>query len=347
MRLTLDMIRRAPQFTNTLQQREIDLRGLGLTVLDEQTLLLLNDSFDVLNLSQNPLVRLEYFPSGSSSVISTGGSGTVEAMKKMMLRLQSLIVHRNRLSHVSETTCAAVLPNLRAFLADHNEFRELRDLLFLSHWRELEILSIEHNPVTVQEDGARLRAFLVYLCPKLKLINYQRVTQVDRGNVESMRSEFRKLVREWRNPGQQRHSETTNGITHGANGATTESAESGLVGEKKIRKRGREARMAAASNNTIKGDSSHITSGTHDAMSATAVTAASSQSATVHTTAHSDSICDDVDATQARLEALEAKMAAAETEEELLEVQQEIAELEAATRRQQERATKSKRTRTA
>ncbi|KAH9589181.1 hypothetical protein LSM04_003626 [Trypanosoma melophagium] len=346
MRLTIDMIRRAPQFTNTLQQREIDLRGLGLTVLDEQTLLLLNDSFDVLNLSQNPLVRLEYFPSGggsssSSIVIATGTSGTVEAVKKMMLRLQSLIVHRNRLSHVSEPTCAAVLPNLRAFLADHNEFRELRDLLFLSHWHELEILSIEHNPVTLKEDGARLRAFLVYLCPKLKLINYQRVTQVDRGNVESMKSEFRKLVKEWRSSGQQRHTETANGHTQSSNGATAENVESGLMTEKKIRKRGREARAAAASHNPPKSESSNIASNAHGAMPTTTSAAPS------HAALHGDAVGDEADATQARLEALEAKMAAAETEEELLEVQQEIAELEAATRRQQERATKSKRTRTA
>ncbi|KEG14965.1 putative U2 small nuclear ribonucleoprotein 40K [Trypanosoma grayi] len=327
MRLTLDIIRRAPQFTNTLRQREIDLRGLGLTVLDERPLLLLNNSFDVLNLSQNPLVRLEYFPSGStvnSSIGTSSSNGgampttagdttTVEPERKMMLRLQSLIVHRNRLSHVSVPTCAAVLPNLRAFLADHNEFRELRDLLFLSHWKQLEILSIENNPVTLHESDERLRAFVVFLCPKLKLVNYQRVTQTDRRNVETMRVEFEQRVKEWQQ--QLKGSVTSNGAVSGAvvGGAPT---------EKKMRKRGREARTAA----TVSSSSSSMPSGSV-APTADGPPVPAAQTATVAATGGADDV---VDSTQARLEALDAKMAAAETEEELLEIQQEIMELEAA-----------------
>ncbi|KAF8282047.1 putative U2 small nuclear ribonucleoprotein 40K [Trypanosoma cruzi] len=340
MRLTLDIIRRAPQFTNTLLEREIDLRGLGLTVLDEHLLLMLNDSFDVLNLSQNPLVRLEYFPIGGGGSSGTaaveGTTGFVDPAKKMMLRLKSLIVHRNRLSHVSEATCAAVLPNVRAFLADHNEFSELRDLLFLSHWQQLEILSIEHNPVTLRESEARLRAFVVFLCPKLKLVNYQRVTQDDRRNVEKMREEFEGLVMEWRHLGEKsRGGRVNDGEKTGINLGC-------VVNGKKMRKRGREARAAAAANYIHSGDGL-------DEMASNAGGASTTNTTTTTTTgvAALDATHKAFDSTQARLEALEAKMAAAETEEELLEIQQEIMELEAAAKQQQQQqGAKSKRART-
>ncbi|RNF11381.1 U2 small nuclear ribonucleoprotein 40k Da [Trypanosoma rangeli] len=341
MRLTVDIIRRAPQFTNTLLQREIDLRGLGLTVLDERPLQLLNDSFDVLNLSQNPLVRLEYFPSGigAGTASMAGETVSVDPGRRMMLRLQSLIVHRNHLSHVSEATCAALLPNMRAFLADYNDFRELRDLLFLSHWRQLEILSIEHNPVTQRESEVRLRAFVVFICPKLKLVNYQRVTQVDRRNVETMREEFEQIMKEWRCLGEQsRGGQSKNGEcndkTAGVNGDAA-------VNGRRPRKRGREARAAAAAaaNNFSSGD------GFGEVASA-----AVGSSTTVPAVTASDATHEVVDSTQARLVALEAKMSAAETEEELLEIQQEIMELEAAARQQQQQqqqeGAKSKRART-
>ncbi|RNF25589.1 U2 small nuclear ribonucleoprotein 40k Da [Trypanosoma conorhini] len=342
MRLTVDIIRRAPQFTNTLLQREIDLRGLGLTVLDERSLQQLNDSFDVLNLSQNPLVRLDYFPSGigTGTASQAGATTSVDPGQRMMLRLQSLVVHRNRLSHVSEATCAALLPNIRAFLADHNEFRELRDLLFLSHWRQLEILSIEHNPVAQHESEARLRAFVVFLCPKLKLVNYQRVTQADRLNVEMMRGEFEQCVKEWRCLGEQSRVVRSGGVESAGEAAVING--DGLVNGKRLRKRGREAREAAAA----AAAASTFSSGDGFGEVASAAVGPSTAATTV---AASDATHEALDSTHARLEALEAKMAAAETEDELLEIQQEIMDLEAAAKQQQQQqqqGTKSKRART-
>ncbi|KAG8347365.1 putative Leucine rich repeat [Trypanosoma vivax] len=333
MRLTLDTIRRAPQFTNTLLQRELDLRGLGITVLEEHPLLLLNNSFDVINLSQNPLVRLEYFPTGDG--VTTAKGTAADHTQGMMTRLQSLIVHRSRISHVSEATCAAVLPNLRVFAADHNEFSELRDLLFISHWKCLEILSIEHNPVTVKESATRLRAFVVYLCPKLKLVNYERVTQVDRRNVEVMQEEFARLIKEWRQL-DKRQQELCAGYSTGVSGTVAElSLNSGSATSKKIRKRGRQAREAAASGDTPGLESDAVPAVDNGALSA----ATDSGSATSATPA-----VDGEHTIQKRLEALEAKMAAAETEEELVEIQQEIMELEAAAKQQAE--SKRKRART-
>ncbi|CBH16642.1 U2 small nuclear ribonucleoprotein 40K, putative [Trypanosoma brucei gambiense DAL972] len=325
MRLTLDTIRRAPQFTNALRQRELDLRGLGITVLEEHTLTFLNDSFDVLNLSQNPLARLEYFP-GDSAPLATAAAqnGSAKPASRMMLRLQTLVVHRNRLTHVSEATCAAVLPNLRAFVADHNEFRELRDLLFLSHWKKLEILSIEHNPITISEDNARLRAYVVFLCPTLKLVNYQRVTQVDRQNVETMRKEFVGLVEGWR------RLEAKQLLQQ--NSAPTEADASASESVKKIRKRSRHAREAASKN------------GSAD----TAPEPAASKVETFATPSVAAVAGEEEEASnalQARLEALEEKMAAAETEEELMELQQELTELETLMKHQQaSKGTKKTRT---
>lgn len=214
MRLTIDHIRRAPQFVNTLQQREVDLRGLRISSLDENALLCMYDGFDVINLTSNALTALEYFPQKNAD------QGTDMKMR----RLVTLIVHRNQIQKVSVPSCVLALPNVEHFLADDNNFKTLSDILFLKFWKKLQIVSLELNPVWVRNadgyDEAKLRALLVYLCPKLKLINYQRVTQTDRDAAALYKKEFKLLVEEW------------------------ERGSVGDASQRKTRKRGRENRAA-------------------------------------------------------------------------------------------------------
>lgn len=194
MRLTVEHIRRAPQFTNALLQREIDLRGLCISILDANTLLQLQDDFDVLNLCNNALTTLDSFPTSSAS----GGSSSAASPSPVMKRVSTLIVHRNKIQRVHVESCVLALPEVRYFAADKNNFTAAKDLVFLKYWKKLEVLSLQNNPVwrSNPEDltPEEIRAFLIYLCPRLRLLDSERVTQKDREAVVPLRSKFAQIV---------------------------------------------------------------------------------------------------------------------------------------------------------
>ncbi|KPI89616.1 putative U2 small nuclear ribonucleoprotein 40K [Leptomonas seymouri] len=295
MRLSIELVRRAPQFTNTLLQREIDLRGLRISSLDEHVLVLLDNSFDVINLSSNALTALEYFP---TRIVGRGKNSTMD-------RVVSLIVHRNDIQRVSVTSCVLALPNVRHFVADRNRFSAVHDLCFLKQWKKLEMVSLEENPVWVENssnyDEAKLRAFLVFLCPHLKLINYQRVSKSDRECLQNNKKEFKELIASWE------------AAPFGPAGVVTSSS---LTADgKKVRKRGREGRAAAAAAGTCNPLVSVVES---DPV----VEAAADGSGGAVGGG------DDDDALQARLDQLEERLLADDvTAEEIAQLEEEMTEI--------------------
>eukprot|EP00796_Vickermania_ingenoplastis_P013389 gene13389-9215_t len=230
MRLTIEHLRRAPQFTNTLLQREIDLRGLCISVLDANALIQLNDEFDVINLCNNALSSLDSFP----------GTSSISGSKKMM-RVSTIIAHRNKLQKVHIESCVQALPAVRYFVADKNLFSSAKDLVFLSYWRNLEVVSLQQNPFWKSNpEGLQekeLRAFLCFLCPKLRLIDGNRVTKADKESAASLKPRFEGLLHGW-------------------------GASSAVSGGKKSRKRGRgkdpvsENNVAGTARGETRGDTS-------------------------------------------------------------------------------------------
>ncbi|KAG5495309.1 hypothetical protein GH5_02964 [Leishmania sp. Ghana 2012 LV757] len=296
MRLTMDLVRLAPQFTNTMLQREIDLRGLRISSLDEQVLVLLENNFDVVNLSSNALTALEYFPTKTAV-----GSSDKDVR---MSRVTTLIAHRNEIQRVSVASCVSALPNVVHFLADRNRLACVRDLFFLKHWKKLEMVSLEDNPVWERNssnyDREKLRAFLVFLCPKLKLINYQRVTQTDRERAQEAKDEFKQLVQLWEAP------------------LTASRLQPSFTADgKKVRKRARECRAAAGAAATATSDAVAIDDG-------------HGNGATSATPAAADVNEDDDDALQARLDHLEERLLSDDvTAEEITRLEEEMAEIAA------------------
>ncbi|CAM42819.1 putative U2 small nuclear ribonucleoprotein 40K [Leishmania braziliensis MHOM/BR/75/M2904] len=295
MRLTIDLVRLAPQFTNTMLQREIDLRGLRISSLDEHVLVLLDNNFDVVNLSSNALTALEYFPTKTAP----GSSGKDVRMS----RVATLVAHRNEIQRVSVSSCVSALPNVVHFLADRNRLACVRDLYFLKEWKKLEVVSLEGNPVweanSSNFNSEKLRAFLVFLCPKLKLINYQRVTRTDRERAQEAKDEFKRLVQSWEAPLK----------LSAATGLQSSSCADG----KKMRKRGREGRAAAAAAAV----SNAVTVGDEPGNGATSLTPAAA-----------DVDEDDDAALQARLGQLEERLLSDDvTAEEITQLEEEMTEI--------------------
>lgn len=203
MRLTAEVLARCPQITNALNLREVDMRGRALTLLDEAPLAQLADSFDVLNFSDNALTTLDGIPP--------------------MPRVTAVIAHRNQLQKIHPKVFAN-LQNVDTFAADCNAFANPVELArSLSQWKELRRVTVDGNPVMAStgegEGGSLLRSLLVLLCPKLFMINYERITDAERERVRANAGFLRERLRE----GEQ----------------------SSSVGPEKTRKRGRAAAAAA------------------------------------------------------------------------------------------------------
>jgi U2 small nuclear ribonucleoprotein A' len=183
MRLTAEVLSRCPQVTNALNRREVDLRGRALTLLDEGPLAQLADSFDVINLADNALTTLEAIPP--------------------MPRVTAVIAHRNQLRKIHPSVFSN-LPNVDTFGADCNLFSNPVDLVrSLCQWKKLRRVTLDGNPIVTSLTAANessgikmLRSLLIVACPKLFMINYERITDAERNEVQANAASLRELLRD-------------------------------------------------------------------------------------------------------------------------------------------------------
>lgn len=154
-RLTEDAIKSRPQFTNAMFQREIDLRQVGFSRFDK--LELLEDCFDVLDASHNPIRTLTGFP--------------------RMNRLRTITLHHAPLSFISKDVRDS-LPNLLNLYAHRSAFSSLLDLSSLSAFASLQHLSIIGSPVCAKKPSDR--QFVIAAVPSLKSYNLANVTPTER-----------------------------------------------------------------------------------------------------------------------------------------------------------------------
>eukprot|EP01147_Barroeca_monosierra_P002165 gene2165-8025_t len=191
MKLNADLILMAPQFTNPLKQREIDLRGFLTRVMNAmvggkiqviENLGATLDQFDAIDLSDNDIRSLDGFP--------------------LLKRLSALLLSNNRIllsaydiiiGHLSFYFCyqqltqedfrriapnlCEMLPNLEAVVLTNNNLSELSDLEPLFRCKNINHLTLLRNPVTAKEN---YRLFVVFHMPSLKVLDFNRVRKEER-----------------------------------------------------------------------------------------------------------------------------------------------------------------------
>eukprot|EP00043_Microstomoeca_roanoka_P001372 m.32315 g.32315 ORF g.32315 m.32315 type:complete len:247 (-) comp10778_c0_seq1:165-905(-) len=160
MKLNADLILMSPQFTNALQQREIDLRGNKITVIENLGATL--DQFDTIDLSDNDIRALDGFP--------------------LLKRLNTLILNNNRILHVAPKLSES-LPNLEAVVLTNNNLSELADLEPLLACKKINHLTLLRNPVTVKDN---YRLFVIYHLPNLKVLDFARVRAEERAQAQNL-----------------------------------------------------------------------------------------------------------------------------------------------------------------
>lgn len=156
MRLTADLIERSAAFTNTLGDRELDLRSNKIPAIEN--LIASRDLFDTIDLTDNEIKRLENFPK--------------------LDRLSTLFLSNNSISKIdNEFFSPKQLPTLNTLILTNNRILDFGDLEGLKVFSEtLRHLSLLDNPVTKKP---HYRYFIISKLPKLKTLDFKRIRPVE------------------------------------------------------------------------------------------------------------------------------------------------------------------------
>ncbi|KAF7235250.1 hypothetical protein EG68_10733, partial [Paragonimus skrjabini miyazakii] len=160
VRITPELIENAPQFTNAIKDRELDLRGYKFPVIENLGSTL--DQFDTIDLSDNEIRKLDGFP--------------------LLKRLKCLILTNNKIVRLAEDL-GQQLPYLNTLILTGNSFSELRELEPLSTCDKLTFLSLVHCPVQMR---ANYRLFVISRIPTLRFLDFRKVTQSERKLAKNM-----------------------------------------------------------------------------------------------------------------------------------------------------------------
>ncbi|KAF1520938.1 UNVERIFIED_CONTAM: U2 small nuclear ribonucleoprotein A', partial [Eudyptes pachyrhynchus] len=160
VKLTAELIEQAAQYTNAVRDRELDLRGYKIPVIENLGATL--DQFDAIDFSDNEIRKLDGFP--------------------LLRRLKTLLMNNNRICRIGESLEQA-LPSLTELILTNNNIAELGELDPLSTIKSLTYLSILRNPVTNKK---HYRLYVIHKVPQVRVLDFQKVKLKERQEAEKM-----------------------------------------------------------------------------------------------------------------------------------------------------------------
>ncbi|XP_053300358.1 U2 small nuclear ribonucleoprotein A' [Pleuronectes platessa] len=160
VKLSAELIEQAAQYTNPVRDRELDLRGYKIPVLENLGATL--DQFDTIDFSDNEVRKMDGFP--------------------LLKRLKTLLMNNNRICRVGENLEHA-LPSLSELVLTNNNIQELGDLDPLASVKTLSLLSLLRNPVTNKK---HYRLYVISKIPQIRVLDFQKVKLKERQEAEKM-----------------------------------------------------------------------------------------------------------------------------------------------------------------
>jgi len=154
VKCTPDLIECAGQYINPVRDRELDLRGYKIPVIENLGSTL--DQFDCIDMSNNEIRKLDGFP--------------------LLSRMKTLLLSNNRIVRISEGL-EMNLPNLETLILINNSISELADLEPLATLKGLRMLSLLHNPVVTRRN---YREYIIHKFPNLKVLDFKKIKQKER-----------------------------------------------------------------------------------------------------------------------------------------------------------------------
>lgn len=160
VRLTADLIWKSPHFFNAIKERELDLRGNKIAVIEN--LGGTEDQFDTIDLSDNEIVKLENFP--------------------YLNRLGTLLINNNRITRVNPNI-GEFLPKLHTLVLTNNRLANLVEIDPLASLPKLQFLSLLDNNITKKPN---YRLYVIHKLKKLRLLDFKKVKQKERLEAERL-----------------------------------------------------------------------------------------------------------------------------------------------------------------
>uniref|UniRef100_A0A8C9X8H2 Small nuclear ribonucleoprotein polypeptide A' n=1 Tax=Sander lucioperca TaxID=283035 RepID=A0A8C9X8H2_SANLU len=138
VKLSAELIEQAAQYTNPVRDRELDLRGYKIPVLENLGATL--DQFDTIDFSDNEVRKLDGFP--------------------LLKRLKTLLMNNNRICRIGENLEQS-LQNLTELVLTSNNIQELVSTFYLLR-----------NPVTNKK---HYRLYVINKIPQIRVLDFQKV----------------------------------------------------------------------------------------------------------------------------------------------------------------------------
>ncbi|KAG0501609.1 hypothetical protein HPP92_001681 [Vanilla planifolia] len=160
VRLTADLIWKSPHFFNAIKERELDLRGNKIAVIEN--LGATEDQFDTIDLSDNEIVKLENFP--------------------YLNRLGTLLINNNRITRINPEI-GEFLPKLHTLILTNNRLVNLVEIDPLASLPKLQTLSLLDNNITKKPN---YRLYVIFRLKKLRLLDFRKIKQKERIEAESL-----------------------------------------------------------------------------------------------------------------------------------------------------------------
>jgi len=160
VKLTPDLVIGAAQYLNPCRDRELDLRGYKIPLIENLGTTL--DQFDTIDFSDNEIRKVDNIP--------------------FLPRIKTLLFNNNRIcrfgDHLEEN-----LPQLDSLIMTNNNIQELADIETLSTAKTLTMLSLLHNPVVAKPN---YRLFVIHRFPNLRVLDFKKVKAKDREDAKAL-----------------------------------------------------------------------------------------------------------------------------------------------------------------
>ncbi|KAJ8759931.1 hypothetical protein K2173_010077 [Erythroxylum novogranatense] len=150
VRLTADLIWKSPHFFNALKERELDLRGNKIPVIEN--LGATEDQFDTVDLSDNEIVKLENLP--------------------FLNRLGTLLINNNRITRINPNI-GEFLPKLHTLVLTNNRLVNLV---------EIDPLSLDNN-ITKKPN---YRLYVIHKLKSLRVLDFKKVKSKERDEAKRL-----------------------------------------------------------------------------------------------------------------------------------------------------------------
>ncbi|XP_065864023.1 U2 small nuclear ribonucleoprotein A' isoform X2 [Euphorbia lathyris] len=160
VRLTADLIWKSPHFFNAVKERELDLRGNKIPVIEN--IGATEDQFDTVDLSDNEIVKLENMP--------------------YLTRLGTLIINNNRITRINPNI-GDFLPKLHSLVLTNNRLVNLVEIDPLASLPKLQFLSLLDNNITKKPN---YRLYVIYKLKSLRVLDFKKVKSKERLEAENL-----------------------------------------------------------------------------------------------------------------------------------------------------------------